>query len=270
MVSYIEGKVTHDGRRRAPQLLFGRNYRKGFPWIRVGLGLMILYAAGSAAYRRRTYVSPQERFMKKIRVEPYGVMGNQMSLQGTLRREAREPDESVVITDPADLMTIFTSASGASGTSGAIYKWLGLTGSFPDDVVLAMSKVCDAKHHCYSGDKHVIHVVGPDFREGIWSEREATIELSRAYRNALHEFVMSECSTLRMVPISSGEKSGALYNQMPLITYQALVLAFEQLHVFDKEYVLRDESNLQLCIFMNREWDMYKNAFDTLKPTNLR
>ncbi|CAD2212848.1 hypothetical protein AGDE_04012 [Angomonas deanei] len=80
----------------------------------------------------------------------------------------------------------------------------------------------------------------------------------------LHEFVQSECDVLRMVPLSDGVLSGALYNQMGPITHEALKLAFEQLHIFDKEYVLRDEKKLNLCVFVNRDWDKYKNAFKYL------
>lgn len=270
MVSYLEGQVTKDGRKRAPRHLFGANYRKPFPWIRVGLGLVVMAGAVDMAYRRLTYVSPQEQFIRKIKIRPYGVMGTQMTLQGSLRQEGPKPDETMVITDPCDLMQVFTSAAKATGTSGAIYKWIGLTKEFPNDVVMAMGKVCDAKLHRYGaegkegGEKHVIHVSAPDFREGIWSEREAAIELSRAYRNVLHEFVVSECDTLRMVPLSDGVQAGPLYNQLPGITHSALLMAFEQLHIFDREYVLRDKKNMELCVFMNREWDMFNNAFENL------
>lgn len=268
MVSYLEGRTTKDGRARAPLHLFGANYRKPFPWIRVGLGLSFLLFAANAAYRRSTYISPQQKFIRKIQIQPYGVMGTQMSLQGSLRQEGPKPDESMVITDPCDLMHVFTDTSAATGTSAAIYKWAGLTGTFPNDVVLAMGKVCDAKHHCYADkagvERHVIHVSAPDLREGIWTEREAAIELSRAYRNLLHEYVISDCDVLRLVPLSSGQQSGGLYNQIPPITHEALLMAFDQLHAFDKEYVLRDQKTIELCVFMNREWDMFKNAFDNL------
>ncbi|EPY23638.1 hypothetical protein STCU_07602 [Strigomonas culicis] len=191
-------------------------------------------------------------------------MGTTMTLQGGLKRESGEPDELTAVTDPADLSVLLSSASKGSATSGAIYKWLGLHARFPSDVVLAISKYCDAKHHEYPGEKHVIHVVSPDFREGIWTEREAAIELSRAYRNALHEFVVSECDNLRLVPLSDGNQSGPLYNQMAPITHEALKMAFEQLHVFDKEYVLRDKKKIELCVFVNRDWDKYSNAFKNL------
>lgn len=263
MVSCIENRITRDGRKRAPLLLFGTGYRKPFPWIRVGLSISVMLALAYNRYRRLNYVAHKDRFIQKIDVVPYGVMGNQMSLQGSLRREASEPDESTAILDPADLMVLYTNASKATGMSSTIYRWLGLKGAFPDDVVMSMGKVCDAKHHSYGADgsKNVIHVATPDFREGTWSEREAALELSRAYRNALHEFVISNCDSLRLVPLSSGAQAGPLYNEMPRITYDALLLAFEQLHMFDTEYLLRENKRLELCVFVNREWDTYRDVF---------
>ncbi|KEG12400.1 hypothetical protein DQ04_01741020 [Trypanosoma grayi] len=259
MVSYKEG-VTHDGRKRAPRLLFGVTYIKPFPWIRVALGLGAMSLVVWQQYQARHTVPTKEQFLRKIVVAPYGVLGMQMSLQGGMVRAGGEPDDSVVVVDAADLRHIFTTADGASGASGAIYKWLGLRGQFPDELVRAISRVCDAKWFKY-GDKNVIHVIGPDFREGTWSEREAALELSRAYRNALHEFAISDGDVLRMAPISTGVQAGPLYNQLPPITGSALAMAFEQLHVFDREYLLRRDKKIELCVFMNREWDMYQTVF---------
>ncbi|EAN90476.1 hypothetical protein C3747_76g225 [Trypanosoma cruzi] len=259
MVSYKEG-FTRDGRKRAPRVLFGVHTIRPFPWIRVALGVGAMAYVFRQQYLARYYISPEEQFLRKIVVAPYGVLGNQMTLQGSMVRAGSEPDENVVVVDSADLRHIFTTADGATGASGAIYNWLNLRGPFPDEVVKAVWRVCDAKWFRY-GEKNVIHVIGPDFREGTWSEREAALELSRAYRNALHEFVMSEGDMLRMAPISHGVHSGPLYSQLPPITQSALSMAFEQLHIFDREYLLRQDKSIELCIFMNREWDMYMNVF---------
>ncbi|RNF02005.1 uncharacterized protein Tco025E_08475 [Trypanosoma conorhini] len=263
MVSYKEG-VTRDGRKRAPRLLFGLNVVRPFPWIRVLVGVGAMAFVFRQQYLAHYYLSPEEQFLRKIVVAPYGVLGNQMTLQGSMIRAGGEPDEGVVVVDSADLRHIFTTADGATGASGAIYNWLKLRGPFPDEVVRAISRVCDAKWFRY-GDKNVIHVIAPDFREGTWSEREAVLELSRAYRNALHEFVMSDGNVLRVAPISHGAHSGPLYNQLPPLTQSALSMAFEQLHVFDREYLLRRDKSIELCIFMNREWDMYQTVFKTHK-----
>jgi hypothetical protein len=122
----------------------------------------------------------------------------------------------------------------------------------------------DAKFHNYDGAK-IVHAIGPDFREGEWSEREAAVELSRTYRNILHEFVLSEADTLRILPVSSGIFSGPLYNQMPALTHEALSMGLEQLHPFDVQVVTEKTKRIELCIFMEREWDPYVTAFDVLK-----
>jgi O-acetyl-ADP-ribose deacetylase (regulator of RNase III) len=225
----------------------------------VGLVAYIYYDV----YSERFVETPSRRFLKKISVVPYGVLGTQMTLQNSLIQAGPAPDDSTVVLDPAGLNHIHGVASNAGGASGAIYNWLGLKGEFPEAVRKFISRACDAKLFDYNNHK-VVHVVGPDFREGRWTEREAAIELSRAYRNALHEFVMSEGDTFRMAPISGGIFSGPLYSQMPPITQQALSMAFEQLHHFDREYVLKGNKKLELCVFMNREWDMYKTAFENL------
>nr|CCC95590.1 unnamed protein product [Trypanosoma congolense IL3000] len=269
MVSYAYA-LTKDGRRRAPRPLFGVSIVKPFPWLRIALGIGGMAFLVRREYKSRYEVSPREQFLRKVAVTPYGVLGMQMSLQGGLVRAGSEPDEGTCIVDPADLRHIFTTATGAEGASGAIYNMLGLRGPFPDDVVQAISRLCDAKLHKYSEKNNVIHVIDPDFREGTWSEREAALELSRAYRNLLHEFVGGEGDVLRVPPLSSGQRAGPLYSQLPIITQSAMAMAFDQLHIFDREYLLRRDKRIELCVFMNREWDLYQSVFkNCTQPTRL-
>ncbi|KAG8348819.1 Macro domain [Trypanosoma vivax] len=264
MVSYTNA-LTRDGRKRAPRPQFGVHIVKPFPWLRVLLGL-----GGIAYFARREYITrhqtpPREKFLSKIFVAPYGVLGTQMNLQGGLSQTGSKPQEGVVIVDCTDLRHILTTAEGAVGASGAIYNMLGLRGAFPEEVVSAISRLCDAKFFKYGDNQSVIHVIGPDFREGRWSEREAALVLSSAYRNVLHEFVRVDADTLRVPPISSGLLAGPLHDQLPIITQTALALAFEQLHVFDREYLLRHDRRIELCVFMNRDWDMYRTVFQNYK-----
>lgn len=112
----------------------------------------------------------------------------------------------------------------------------------------------------------VIHAIGPDFRVGKWTDREASLALSRGYRNILHEFVKSDCDTLRIAPLSGGIFSGPLYNQMPVLTQEGLAQGFDQLHEYDKEVLLQPKKKIELCIFLLREWDTYCNAFDYVAP----
>lgn len=271
MPSQEIGHVTRDGRKRAPQNLFGVHHKRPFPAIRMCLAMGVVYYLYQQNYSMQTE-SPQQKFLRKVKLSPYGVLGTQMNLQGGQGRIASEPTENMVIVDPAGLNYIQSVASMAGGAAGSIYNWLGLKGAFPEDVRRFVTKTCDAKYHEYTtptgASKHVIHAVGPDFRQGEWSEREAAIELSRAYRNVLHEFAQSEVDHLRLLPLSGGVFAGPLYNQLPPITQQALSMAFEQLHTYDREYVLRDKKVIELCIFMDREYDQYKTVFDNVKPSS--
>lgn len=268
MPQYAPVKFTKDGRARAPLHLFGphRNRRR----IAFGPGLFaatIIYYFGKKKYDEYYTITPQQRFLQGVRIVPYGVLGTQLSMQGSLVEVASPPDQATVITDPAGLPYVRGVTKGAGGAAGAIYNFLGLNGGpLPDDVKARIHSIGDACYHDYNGKK-VIHVVGPDFRQGKWSEREAAIELARAYRNVLHEFVISEADTLRLLPVSAGVFSGPLYNQMPALTQQALSSGFEQLHPFDKEQATREGKRIELCVFMNREWDMYTTAFKELTPS---
>lgn len=265
MVQYAPPRVTKDGRIRAPQPLIGPYKRvKRLPWPLLFGGVALTGYLLKKQYDKLTNVTPQQRFMEKIKIVPYGVLGTQLSMTGSLQQPGLAPDDDMAIVDPAGLQHIKTTADGAGGAAGAIYKHIGLHGKFPETVRNAIFGPTDAKFHDYDGAK-VIHVVGPDFREGEWSEREAAVELSRAYRNVLHEFVQSEAKTLRVLPISSGIFSGPLYNQMPALTHEALAMGFDQLHPFDAQSVTEKQKRIELCIFMEREWDTYVSAFDNLK-----
>ena len=265
MPSFKYDRVTKDGRPRAPLRLIGPNHVRPFPAIRVTLGIGALGYVIYDKFFSDSYTTPRERFLRKIKIVDYGVLGTQLTLQGSLSKVAPLPGENTVIVDPAGLKYIKTTAAGAGGAAGAIYHWLGLSGAFPPNVSNCIHHVCDARYHDYDG-KRVIHVVGPDFREGKWSEREASLELSRAYRNIFHEFAISNGDVLRLPPVSGGIFAGPLYDQMPPLTQQAISSAFEQLHQFDREYLLRENKKVELCIFMNREWDMYGAVFGTVKP----
>lgn len=268
MVQYAEPQRTKDGRIRAPMAMIGPMRVKKWPWPMLLGGVSILGYILKKQYDKLTNASPQERFMEKIKIVPYGVLGTQLSMTGTLRHVGEPPNSDICIVDPAGLEYIKNGAAGAGGAAGAIYKHIGLTGAFPEAVRNAMFGPTDAKFHDYDGAK-VIHCIGPDFREGEWSEREAAVELSRAYRNVLHEFVMSEATTLRILPISSGIFSGPLYNQMPPLTHEALSMGFEQLHPFDAQSVVEKRKKIELCVFMEREWDSYATAFDVLKAPSM-
>ena len=105
------------------------------------------------------------RIIAKVKVVPYGILGSQMS-DGQVQTVAAEPGSEEVAVDPAGLPYIRNGPSGAGGASGQMYKWLGISNShFPQCVQDAITEPLQAKFHAYdTGNRNVIHVIGPDFR----------------------------------------------------------------------------------------------------------
>ena len=268
--AYEPPKLTKDGRLRAPR--FKLMHR------RAGWRIPMLFQAGffglacwvtKRQYDRFTYVTPQQKFLQRLEVAPYGVLGTKMKGSGTLTQIGAPPDADTCIVDPAGLQYIKNGTKGAGGASASIYKFIGLSGAFPEDVSGAIFRATDAKFHAYKGGEHkVVHVVGPDFRDGTWSKREAALELSRAYRNVLHEWVLSETKTLRLLPISSGIFAGTLSDELTPLTHEAICVGFEQLHPFDQQACIAEDRRVELCIFNEGEYPKYVTAFDHLTPPN--
>ena len=251
-----------NGRPRAPRVIIGP-FVKRWPWIKIFFFGSLGYYFGKKQYKEWSYVPPETQFIRAVNVVPYGALGTSLSMTGTQRNIVQPPDEDTVVVDPTALEYLMTTADDATSTSGAIYHWAGIKGMFPPEVREGVFKAGDAKRYNYDG-KWIVHVVAPDFRVGDWTEREASIELSRAYRNLLHEFVMTGKKRLRIPPLSYGMNAGDLYNQIPPLTQEALMSGFEQLHPFDKEHVL--ESEVELCIYFEREWDKFSTVFTHVTP----
>jgi hypothetical protein len=263
LVTYGPVRYTKDGRVRAPRILLGPHNNTTWPKVKKFMAFTAFAYSASIAYAKWQDVPIETQFLRKLAVRPYGVLGTAMVLTGSNIRVADEPDETCAIVDPTSLEYLQATADDAANTSGAIYKWAGITGRFPKSVSEGVFKVGDAKWNDYDG-KAIIHVVTPDFRIGNWTEREATLELARAYRNLFHEFVMSGRRTLRIPPLANHLNAGDLYNSIPPLTQQALISGFDQLHPFDKEYVLK--SRIELCIYQEREWDKFATVFTMLEP----
>ncbi|CUF90089.1 Hypothetical protein, putative [Bodo saltans] len=133
MPSAIVGRTTKDGRKRAPQNLFGVHHVRPFPAFRMILAAGVAYYVFKQNYAVTTE-SPQQKFLRKVKLSPYGVLGTQMNMQGGQSRIAAEPDDNTVVVDPAGLKYIQGVAAGAGGAAGSIYNWLGLRGPFPEAV----------------------------------------------------------------------------------------------------------------------------------------
>ena len=115
-------------------------------------------------------------FLKCVNVVGHSVLGSQLTSEGEIIDVAGYPGDDEAIVDPAGLSYISGEAPpcNAGVASGAIYQWVGLSDlhSFPIGVVEAVTKPGQAKYHRYTDTegkgtaaRHVIHVVGPDFRE---------------------------------------------------------------------------------------------------------
>mmetsp|Transcript_57286 Transcript_57286/g.166215 ORF Transcript_57286/g.166215 Transcript_57286/m.166215 type:complete len:266 (-) Transcript_57286:40-837(-) len=196
------------------------------------------------------------------RVMPYGVLGNN-NLAKRVGAVAPEPDDEMVILDPAGMHHIRGGPSNASGAAGAIYAWLGIDAddSFPKPVIEAVTEPLKAKYHSYGG-KHCIHVVGFDFRTRNMNKQEAIEVLTEAYGNVLMEFCTTGKKTLRLLPISGGIFSGywgQSMAQFSTITAEALERAYWFLPP-DKQHLV-DEAKLEMCIFMTDEVPFFEKAF---------
>jgi hypothetical protein len=205
-----------------------------------------------------------------IILKNYGVLGE--SINGGETNTDLETDyENICIVDPAGLNYIHGDPERARGASGAIYELIGLNKKpkFPDDVKNSIHNETKAKYYKYSNnskDYHVIHVVGPDFRESLTRNVPGRAideqQLSEAYKNVFVEFCKSSCETLRLLPISGGIFSGLYKNQIKNEwTKVAINNAYSQL-TEEKKKVL-NKREIHMCIFDDSEFEAYEKQFNT-------
>jgi hypothetical protein len=171
------------------------------------------------------------------------------------------------LVDPAGLEFIKKNNPGGAGyLSKALYKFAGIS-SFPDHVRREIRNPCDAVYHEH-GRRHVIHVVGPDFRQqrGImW--HDAVAELTRAYVNVLKVAEKSLPSEVRVVriPLISGGVFAGKFNEhgrtcVPELTARAVVAAMSEVASSLRGPLLKE---YWLCTFTEpKETDLYRRAYD--------
>ena len=229
-----------DNRPRAPKQLYGpvetkrRNPYVSF--LKRSSALLAGYIAYKLLIRYLTRENESVPFLKQMIFVPYGVMGTQLSSGSrSMLTIAPPPDEDTAIVDTR--CTNLNSRQSLGTSSGHLLKWLGPHNSDADEVSVADSLLDSdqAVYRVYGENKHVIHTRSPDLSTGQYSRHQAIQELARVYRNILHEFSRSPCHILRLPPLSSGISSGKWSNDLPNMTMEALVCAFQQLHKVDKE-----------------------------------
>ena len=183
--------------------------------------------------------SPLVAFTRAIEVVPWGVLGEAPSEGGSSPWQttavAPKPGAEMLIVDPASLNIIrdpYFRPGDAGGAAGAIYRFLGIASNetFPPDVANALNATGDAVHKRYGYPHaiHVIHTIGPDFKQLDVTEAEAIAELATAYASVLRQARDFPRPLLRLCPISSGIYAGRHKPRMPDITAQALLQAFER------------------------------------------
>jgi len=206
-----------------------------------------------------------------FRIRPYGVLGTRLGSAGITEEAPGPTAERCAFCDPAGLGFIQEDGPGcAGGASGSIYSWLGITErpAFPSDVVNSIVKESDAKAFTYDvdgkGKAICIHVVGPELG-GLSADKEgyaaAVGMLSVAYENVLKEFGACGALCLRLLPISGGIFAGPFQDEIAQLTMDSLARACKRILSSDPAMAaLLSAKQLDMCIFMEKEWEMFKAA----------
>ena len=226
----------------------------------VGLKLLLVGGAGAAlgcwmqSTRAEASVSDKADgrvFLQRVEVVPYSVLGDAMRGGKFVPGVGPPLNQHTAIVDPAGLPYVSGQQppAAAGAASGSIYKWCGLSEAdkFPLSVSSSVQSPGDAKHHAY-GDKHVVHVVGPDFRSRPHSNLEGVQILGQVYSNVLREAAASGCQTIRLLPVSGGVFAGDFSADMHHLTMKALALGFENLSTELQSKVMKQD--IKMCIFM--------------------
>mmetsp|Transcript_33285 Transcript_33285/g.55007 ORF Transcript_33285/g.55007 Transcript_33285/m.55007 type:complete len:232 (-) Transcript_33285:231-926(-) len=215
--------------------------------------------------------------LKALTVRSWGVLGVQLTTQFEQVPHAPEPDASTVFVDPAGLPFIEHNCPDAAGAaSRAVYNHVGIS-SFPEAVRTGITAATHAKFFSYGGGTEgveaagastqayqVIHVVGPDLRDPEYdSVEKASASLSEAYTNVLREFCKAKAADaklthLRLLPISGGIFAGAFAEELPTLTMGAIAAAYMAQPAEGREML--DSSTVELCIFMENEFESYVAA----------
>jgi len=217
----------------------------------------------SAGYPKANPLASAQ-FLSKVEIVGYGVLGTQLSC-GKFLKVTDFPDSGCALVDPAGLPYVSGKEPirKAGAASGSIYRWLGIRDdpSFPEKVKSAIDEATKAKYHCYGNEKHVIHVVGPDFRLGDdpISDEAGLETLSKTWSNLLSETANSGVNCVRLLPVSGGVFSAHFSKDMHHMTMYALKKGFDTLEPKEQQRLLHMES-IEMCIFMDSDLAPYTRA----------
>lgn len=188
-----------------------------------------------------------------------------MGILGLRPSENGRPDVPAhhALVDPAGLDFIKkNNPGGAEHLSRALYDFVGIK-RFHRDVQEGITNTCDAVYHKYEGGRHVIHVVGPDFRKErniMW--HDAVAVLKRAYANVLNvaEDLPSEVGVIRIPLVSGGVFAGKFKAAcVPELTARAVVAAMSEVESSRKKL----RKVYWLCTFTEPEdTALYQRAYD--------
>ena len=200
--------------------------------------------------------------LENLTIAKFGIFG---LLPNETRKSPNIKDH--VIVDPAGLEYISVIGPGKAGSlSREIYNIIGLKGAttFPKEVKDTIKRTSDAKYHMYKKDKteyHVIHTVGPDFRDNeTISWYNAIKQLSKTYLNVLIEAekLPHKLNVIHLPLISGGVFSGKFdtNDMIPELTARAIYKAF-------KDYGKKLYKNYWLCIYSVSDNTLarYREAF---------
>ena len=229
---------------------------------------------GCASSPAATKLPPKIEFIQNINVVKYGVLGEAMGKTPfETRPAAPKPGKDTLIVDPASIQILsnpYFRPADAGGAAGAIYRFLGIDDNtaFPPDVVSELNSDDNRaayKRYGFPDATHVIHVIGPDFKvQEDASRDEAVSQLARAYAGVLRIACQQPRQLLRLVPISSGIYAGKFRDEMPHITAEALLAAFEDLEASKPELLKQlapaEGRQIEMCIFNPTEADTYAAA----------
>ena len=174
-----------------------------------------------------------------------------------------------VLLDPAGQQYVHGAFRGAGGASGTIYGAMGFTEDrLPAEVRSSLNQTGDAVCHRYPAF-HVLHVLGPNFAQGTWTEGTAIEALQRAYSSALGAYArLPNPGPLRLVPIAGGNFAGSFGSVMPQLTAQALIASMRHLDATRPGWY--PHGLLQMFVRVTTQAPLYRRALaDPTRPPPL-